>query len=144
MGNNLVQTSAKSLIHKLLISSVAERNYSSQEVIHSILGWPLMHASRTFTMLSCNSQWRNFKESTTTIIEKYARREHEFDALNLHDYARSYRCDYRNKTDVTREKDSIVTVKPYIVLSEGGENNEKYFELQAKLYVPRRGNFNNF
>ena len=41
----------KKIIQRLVISTLGERDYSAQEVIHILMGWPMYRASRTFTCL---------------------------------------------------------------------------------------------
>ena len=48
MSDNL---HAKTAIQKLFISTLCERDYSAQEVIHLLMSWPLYHSSRTYITL---------------------------------------------------------------------------------------------
>lgn len=43
---------AKSVVIKVLMSTVGERDYSAQEVAHILMGWPLYKCSRTFINIS--------------------------------------------------------------------------------------------
>ena len=43
-----------SLVQKLLLHSVAERDISAQETCHLLLGIPLYHSSRSFVFLNLN------------------------------------------------------------------------------------------
>ena len=45
-------SNCKTLIMEILLSSVGERNYSAQEVMHILMGWPIHKCSRTFVTLS--------------------------------------------------------------------------------------------
>ena len=42
---------AKSAIQKLFISTLHERDYSAQEVVHLLMSWPLYHSSRSYANL---------------------------------------------------------------------------------------------
>jgi len=60
MQRNAEDSPAAVVVRQLLVSSVAERNYSAQEVIHLLIGWPLYHCSRPVIVLSMKDDWRRF------------------------------------------------------------------------------------
>lgn len=126
------------LVRQLLISSVAERNYSAQEVMHLLMGWPLYHASRTMIVLSLRDDWVRLHGPSNSILSQYARRE-DLIHISLFEFAKSYRLS--NEQFVRRQKDVIVRLVPHIKLTEDQEENEEYYKLQCKLYVPWRGDF---
>src|SRR5699024_8909913 len=45
------ESPAKRILQKLVINTLGERDYSSQEVMHILMGWPLYRASTTFVCL---------------------------------------------------------------------------------------------
>ena len=47
---------AKSILTKLIISSISERDYSAQEVAHILMSWPLYGSSRSFKSLCIYEQ----------------------------------------------------------------------------------------
>lgn len=49
-------TSSRSVIMKLLISIIGERDYSAQEVAHVLMGWPLYRCSRSFMNVYINDE----------------------------------------------------------------------------------------
>lgn len=51
-------TPAKTIVQKMMISALGERNYSAQEVMHINMSWPLYRASREFvTLTSKDDEW---------------------------------------------------------------------------------------
>lgn len=135
LQRNPADTPAKTLVRQLLITSVAERNFSAQEVAHLISGWPLFHASRTFVVLSLKQEWRQL-DGGTSIVRRYMSRPQTLEEVTLFDFARFH--NYR--TGGPRMKECIVRVVPHIRLSDDAQSNEEYFKLQCSLHIPWRTN----
>lgn len=139
---------AKSLIQKVMISTLGERNYSAQEVTHIIMGYPLHRASRTFVTLTIkDDDWSNIVMDQTeetisvreSLIDKYKVRPARFEEINLLTFTKKY---YKAAGRIVeRRKDAIVRVFPKINLSSDPEQGEKFFKLQCILYIPFRGEF---
>jgi len=137
--NRLIQENESDLpalrtVRQLLMSSLAERNYSAQETMHLIMGWPLFHASRS--MVSMRDDWERFGSGDNNLVSKYSTRCDSLQDLSLFDFARFFRCS--SGRVIRREKECIVRVIPYIKLSDDGENSEEYYKLQCKLHVVAR------
>lgn len=133
------ETSAATVVRQLLISSVAERNFSAQEVMHLIMGWPLYHASRTIIVLSLRDEWQRVgMQAENSVVRQYSNRD-DYEDLPLFEYAKKYYV--RGGRTVTRRKECIVRVISYLKLSDDPVANEDYYKLQCKLHIPWRGNF---
>lgn len=136
------EQAAATAVRQLLISAVAERDFSEQEVMHLLLGLPLYRCSRTFAAVNLKENWRALHElPTATLIIRYAQRPDRFTNLSLFNFVRKIRM--RGDQYIERTKDVIVRSFPYIPYSED-DDNEDYFMYQCKLHVPWRGDFNQF
>jgi len=142
INRNNSEAPAATLIRQLLVSSVAERNYSAQEVMHLVMGWPLYHSSRSMIVLSLANEWRRLgrNESSDTEIQ-YANRGADMSEISLFEYAKRFYT--RSGRTIRRRKECIVRVVPYLKLSEDPILNEEYYKLQCKLHVPWRESFEN-
>lgn len=136
----LPDSTAATLIRKLLVSSVAERNFSAQEVMHLTMGWPLYHASRSFVVLSVRSEWRQIG-GTSNLVDRYRTRPDSIEDTCLLDFAKDYRIE--GDRLVQRRNFCIVRVIPVVKYSEEAESNEDYFSIQCMLHIPWRGDHNN-
>lgn len=140
VNRNTVDTPASTLIRQLLVSSVAERNYSAQEVMHLLMGWPLYHSSRSTIVLSLKEDWQRLRQNNdNSILNQYSNRDVELDDISLFEYAKNY---YRTRgRTVKRRKECIVRTVPFLKLSDDPNSNEEYYKLQCKLHVPWRRDF---
>lgn len=143
VSRNQPDSPAATVVRQLLVSSVAERNYSAQEVMHLLMGWPLYHASRTFVILPVREDWQRLETgaNSRSIVNRYPCREDTLDDVSLFDYAKKYRIE-RNSSRL-RMKECIVRVIPYLKLTEDDVANEEYYKLQCKLHIPWRNSFEN-
>lgn len=138
-NRNPVDTPAATLVRRLLISSVAERNYSAQEIQHLLMGWPLYHSSRAVIVLSLRDEWHRLGARTDNdIASRYARRDDSLESLTLFEYAKNYR--HEGQRVIKRRTECIVRVIPYLKLTEDPEINAEYYRLQCKLHIPWRRN----
>lgn len=70
----------KKIIRKLLISSVAERNHSAQEVWHNLMSYDMYHAGRECVSITIkNDEWASFRVTSEqvrgiSLLEKYQSR----------------------------------------------------------------------
>ena len=85
-------------VQKLLMSVIAERDYSSQETCHLLLQLPMFKASRDFVMLSLDGS-RAFEHNseqgqatTTSILDHYIKRPSNsvFNTMTLLAFAKRY------------------------------------------------------
>lgn len=145
LQRNEADAPAARVVRQLLISSVAERNYSAQEVMHLIAGWPLYHCSRAFTVLSLKDDWRRFGErGVNRLIEQYANRPvmvdgRNFDGLSLYEFVKDFQV-VRGTTRL-RSQETIVMVTPFTRLTGDPGNDEEHYLLQCKLHIPWRNDF---
>lgn len=140
VGRASVDTPAATLIRRLLVSSVAERNYSAQEIMHLLMGWPLCHASRIIIVLSINNDWRRVqRQQTNSLVDHYSRRPADKEELSLFDFAKNYSVSANRY--IERTKECIVRIIPLLKLTDDSEANEEFYKQQCKLYIPWRGIF---
>lgn len=58
------EVSSKSVIMKLILSTIGERDYSAQEVSHVLMGLPLYKCSRSFVKVCIQDEnWKKFEVS---------------------------------------------------------------------------------
>ena len=127
---------SRKAVSKLLMKSIGERDYSSQETCHLIMGDKLVTASREFKMLHLENKReidlgaRSSKASATvpTAVEEYMKRSAEAQNLCLMDYVSDYT--YNSKGQLRkRGKSLVVRVVPRI--SRDPKNAEKSDKVQA-------------
>jgi len=134
------ETPASTLVRKLLVSSVAERNYSAQEVMHLLMGWPLYHSSRSVILVSLREEWQRVGEDArSTLVSHYSNRDVSLAGISLFQYAKNYRV--ASGRTIKRRKECIVRVMPYLKLTDDISANEEYYKLQCKLHIPWRQRF---
>jgi ATP-dependent DNA helicase PIF1 len=135
LNRNPIDTPAATLVRQLLVSSVAERNYSAQEIQHLLMGWPLYHYSRSIIVLSLREDWVRFgAPQGNTLVSHYAHRTDSLDSLSLYDFAKNFR--FEGQRIIRRHKECVVRVIPYLTLSDDPTNNDEFYKLQVKLHVP--------
>lgn len=139
------EASAATLVRKLLIASVAERNYSAQEVMHLVMGWPLYHASRTFVILSLKDEYRRLGQfGENKYIVEYASRPDSVGRdyiinLSLYEFVKRYAIVSRQIRK--RSKEVVVIVTPFVKLTGNTDDDELYYLLQCKQHYPWHGDF---
>lgn len=128
----------KGAIKKLLLKSVAERDYSSQEVVHILMGLPLYHSTRQFINLTLHKEeWislpgNNEKEN---FVEKYKSRPAKFKNECLFDFTKRY---YKRGSKWSqRRKEAVVRIFPNLTISESSstEDKEDFYRQQCLLYL---------
>lgn len=138
----------KKAVRKLFVKSVAERDYSAQEIFHILMSYPLYHSSRDFVSITVREDdWICLKEAGEhvrgeSIVTKYANRlgnesnREDLRWLSLHDIARGY--SYRNRRWCRRRlgKEAVVRIFPKLSLSADPIRNEHYYQQQVILHVP--------
>jgi len=134
------ETPASTLIRQLLISSVAERNFSAQEVMHLLMGWPLYHSSRSTIVLSLREDWQRLGPvPSSSLLSHYSGRDDSLADVSLYYFAKNY---YRSGgRTVRRRRECVVRVVPFLKLTDDLNMNEEFYKLQCKLHVPWRGDF---
>lgn len=62
---------SKSVIMKLLLSTIGERDYSAQEVSHVLMGLPLYKCSRSFVKINIHDEnWKKLEVSMCFTIHQ--------------------------------------------------------------------------
>ena len=118
----------KKLAQKILIESVANRDYPAAEVCHLLLQLPLYTSSRDFVTLNlddslqvvCNPD-SNKRSTVSTLIEIYKSRPNTplFEELTLLEFVARYRRPKKPFGELTaRNKDAIVVVQPRLTPDE--------------------------
>lgn len=136
---------AATIVRQLLISSVAERNFSAQEVHHLVNGWPLYHSSRRFVILSLKDEYCRFGlMGENRHLANYSTRPDNagrdyIDDLSLYDYVKMY--EVVSRMTRRRAEECVVIVIPYSKLTGDSENDEEHYLYQCKLHLPWRGQF---
>ena len=138
---------ALTAIQKLLINSIGQRDYSSQETCHILLQLPMFKASRDFVVLSLDGTravQQNIEGEAATapsIVDYYIRRPTTslFDSIPLLEFARSYSMPKElSGIPNHRRKDVVITVRPYYPLDPDGPFYEQYCRQRLMLHVAFR------
>ena len=140
--------SVLTVIQKLLISTIGERDYSSQETCHILLQLPMFKASRDFVVLSLDGSrmiQQNLREgelaTVHSILDHYIRRPSilPFNNLTLDEFARNYSMPSQPGTQpVLRRKNVIVIIRPYYPPDKDGPDYESYCRQKLMLHVTFR------
>ncbi|KAK3911529.1 LOW QUALITY PROTEIN: ATP-dependent DNA helicase [Frankliniella fusca] len=83
--------SVKKAIRRLLISTCAERDYCSQEVMHYLMGYHFYHSSRDFVVVNLkNLDWTSvsYNGKQKNIFDMYASRPKTFEKFLLFEFAK--------------------------------------------------------
>ena len=124
-------------IRKLLISSLSERDYSAQEVMHYLMGHPYYHSSRSFVIVNLrNMFWENIGKTKRykSTIQKYIDRPSYLQCYCLYDFAKNY--DVRSNSYIRRKKNAIVRFFPMLKVCEDGSFDESCFDVMYTLFIP--------
>ena len=142
--HHVIQT----VIQKLLISTIGERDYSSQETCHILLQLPMFKTSRDYVVLSLDGSrmiQQNCREgelaTVHSILDHYIRRPSTlpFNDLTLHELARNYSMPSHPGTQpVHRRKNVIVIVRPYYPPDQDGPDYQSYCRQKLMLHVTFR------
>ncbi|KAK3911390.1 Cytadherence high molecular weight protein 2 [Frankliniella fusca] len=106
---------SKKAIRKLLISSCAKRDYSSQEVMHFEMGYNFYHSSREFVVINLkNIDWTSvsYNHTCKTIFDLYANRSVRYQKLSLFEFAKHIK--FLKTQAFVRKKSAIVRFFPRI------------------------------
>lgn len=135
-------------IQKLLINSIGERDYSSQETCHLLLQLPMFKASRDFVVLSLdgsriveNTIQDHQVATALSIFDHYVRRPTTpaFNTITLFTFAKSYTMPKELSAHPTqRRKDVVVVVRPYCSPDPNSPAYEQYCKQKMMLHVPFR------
>lgn len=151
--NSIVKTlrdgnTALTAIQKLLINSIGQRDYSSQETCHLLLQLPMFRASRNFIVLSLDGTRvveQNIEEAEAatalSIVDHYRRRPSTgtFDRMTLLKFARSYSMPKElSGIPNHRRKDVVVTIRPFCPPDPDGPYYEQYCRQRLMLHVAFR------
>ncbi|XP_053204723.1 uncharacterized protein LOC128389199 [Panonychus citri] len=133
-----------SLIRKIVQASLSGRDYSAQEVVHVLMGWPLYESSRTYVKLNLsdrvlvrlggneeNEEVEN--RANSKLIAFYQRRPIDQDVC-LTDYAKQFEV---VKGELRRRKKvPIIRVFPRFKKSLEPSKHESFCKQQVQLYIP--------
>lgn len=133
-------------VQKLLISTIAERDYSAQETCHLLLQLPMFRASRDFVVLSLDGS-RAMADHLTddqpatapSILDHYSARPDSprFQNMNLLDFTQQHTMPNEvGSTPTTRKKHVVVIVQPYCSPDPNSPNYEQYCQQKLMLHVP--------
>ena len=134
-------------VQKLLINSVAERDYSAQETCHLLLQLPLIHSSRDFVVLSVdgsrevNDRLENESHATrASILDHYLQRPTTpiFEEMTLLYFAQNYSMPNKTRSEPKSHKMKVVSVRPYCSPDPNGPNYEQYCQQKLMLHKPFR------
>ena len=139
---------ALTAIQKLLINSIGQRDFSSQETCHLLLQLPMFKASRDFVVLSVDGTRAvelNSEEdepaTALSILDHYIAHPSTccFDSMTLLQFTRSYSMPKElSMVPKRRRKDVVVTVRPYYSLDPIGPNYEQYCRQRLMLHITFR------
>ena len=133
------------VVQKLLINSIGERDYSAQETCHLLLQLPMYNASRDFVILSVdgsrlvelNSIERQ-PVTTPSILDCYIARPSTplFNDMTLLTFAKAYCRPKQPSVEPTRRrKEVIVVVRPYYSADRNGPQYENYCRQKLMLHI---------
>ena len=130
-------------VQKLLMSGIAERDYSSQETCHLLLQLPIFKASRDFTMPNLDGS-RAFKHNseqgrattTPSILDHYIRRSSNsvFNSMTLLAFAKR---EFSAEPNL-RRKEVIVVIRTYYPPDPNGPHYKQYCRQKLMLHVSFR------
>ena len=107
-------------VQRIMIGSVAQRDYSAQETCHLLLQQPLYSASRPFVCLPLDGSRElaaelKSNESTTVknFVDKYKKRPDIYENCSLIEFTQKYNFG-KNDNVYTRQNEAIVTTIPYV------------------------------
>ncbi|XP_052124362.1 uncharacterized protein LOC113216456 [Frankliniella occidentalis] len=132
----------KSVVQRLFIKAISERDYSAQEVGRILMQNELVSCSRNFVYVYLNNDVKRIKVATNnnnakcgrSIVQKYMNRSEDYENISLWLMAQSFDFSKQRK----RTNKAIVSVVPKISYKLSNLNNENYFKQQVILHVPWR------
>ena len=141
--------SSLKMVQKLMISSVAERDYSAQETCHLLLGLPMYRASRDFVYLTLDGsrQVDSNQEEGTAIVTLASQLDHyincitgtEMEELSLLEFVQKFRMPKCiGVAPIRRKKEIVVIVIPYCSPDPQGPKYEQYCRQKLMLHQPFR------
>ena len=140
--------SSLTVVQKLLINSIGERDYSAQETCHLLLQLPMFKASQDFIVLSLDGSRmvdENYQEgqqaTVPSVLDHYVTRPSTpvFNDMTLFTFASTYCMSKQSSTEPTRRrKDVIVIVRPYCPSDHDAPTHEQYCRQQLMLHMSFR------
>ena len=133
-------------VHKLLLNSVGERDFSAQETCHLVLQLPLVMSTREFVFLSLDGT-RMVKEkldedqpaTTKSHVDHYISRPAtpEFESLTLLHFTQNFSMSPSGEP-THRRKQVVVIVRPHFSPDPAGPNYDNYCRQKLMLHRPYR------
>lgn len=143
-------SSALKVVQKLLINSVAERDFSAQETCHLLLQLPLIKSTRDIIILSLDGSRQvderpdhndtTSRATAPSILDHYIHRpvNQVFEGMTLLSFAQNYSMPNKLGTDPKHHKMKIVIARPYCSPDPNGPKYEQYCKQKLMLHVPFR------
>jgi len=136
------------VVQKLLIHTVGERDFSTQETCHLLLQLPMFRASRDFVVLSLDNsrelQHKLCEGKQVTVdsqLDHYIARPKtsHFDDMTIEKFVSHYRI-LKKKADnlAPRRKDVVVIIRPYCSPDPEGAMYEQYCMQKLMVHKPFR------
>lgn len=133
------------VVQKLLINSIGERDYSAQKTCHLLLQLPMFKASRDFVVLSLDGSRlveQNLIEGQPTtspsILDCYLTRPSTplFNDMTLLSFAKAYCMPKQPSAEPSRRrKEVIVVVRPFYSPDHNGPDYDNYCRQKLMLHV---------
>lgn len=177
--SNRSYDSTTSLVQSILIKHCALRDYSAQECIYIIMGYPFYKSSRIFVVINLDDNafipyevgMDNNRANSQSHASLYGNRLNNFEPPNRRGRRSNNPARIQDEEEQRQQiRDSIVNMSFYKFFSKfyfkssqwhsydkppvmrifprlkyiPNQNNERYFKLKLKLYVPWQNNFEEF
>ena len=135
-------------VQKLLINTIAERDYSAQETCHLLLQLPMFKASRDFIVLSLDGS-RQLEEhlvegqpaTAPSSLDHYISRPSSphFEDMTLMHFVQHYSMPRSVSTEPSLRRKAVeVIVRPFYPADPDGPNYEQYCKQTLLLHRPFR------
>ena len=135
-------------VQKLLINSVAERDFSAQETCHLLLQLPMFRASRDFIVLSLDGSRavqdhleENQPATSLSTLDHYLARpsNQQFNDITLLHFVQHYTMPKEHGADPSRRSKKVVVItRPYCSPDPSGPKYEQYCKQKLMQHRPFR------
>jgi len=142
------ENSSLKAVQKLLINSIADRDYSAQETCHLLLQLPMFKTSRNFVVLSMDGSRalddnldQDQPATLASLLDHYISRPATelFENMNLLHFVQGYTVSKMPSAQPSkRTKKIVVIVRPYYSADPQGPKYEQYCQQKLMLHVPFR------
>ena len=107
---------AKNVVRSLMMSTIGQRDYSAQEAIHIVQGWPLFSASREFITIAGEEEWHRVEvmqedlRVSLPLMNKNRQRPLELEDVSLLSFSKKWYV--KAGRYIQRRHDAIVRIFP--------------------------------